>query len=53
MKGAGEAGTIGSCPAVMNAVSDALFREFGNGKIDMPVTPLSMFETLSRLRADA
>ena len=49
MKGAGEAGTIGACPAVMNAVSDALFREFGNGKIDMPVTPLSMFDTLARL----
>jgi len=51
MKGAGEAGTIGACPAVMNAVSDALFREFGDGRIDMPVTPMSMFDTLSRLRA--
>ena len=26
MKGAGEAGAIGSCPAVMNAVVDALHR---------------------------
>ena len=26
MKGAGEAGAIGSCPAVMNAVIDALWR---------------------------
>jgi len=49
IKGAGEAGTIGACPAVMNAVSDALYREFGNGDIDMPVTPLSMYETLSNL----
>ena len=56
MKGAGEAGTIGACPAVMNAVSDALHREFGETvergntiDIDMPVTPLSMFEILQRL----
>ena len=51
IKGAGEAGTIGSCPAVMNAVSDALHREFGDVSIhvDMPVTPLSMFHTLQQL----
>ena len=51
IKGAGEAGTIGACPAVMNAVSDALHREFGDISIhvDMPVTPLSMFETLQQL----
>ncbi len=28
VKGAGEAGTIGACPAVMNAVIDALWREY-------------------------
>ncbi len=50
IKGAGEAGTIGSCPAVMNAVSDALHREFGDAEVhvDMPVTPLSMFEILRK-----
>ena len=52
IKGAGEAGTIGACPAVMNSVSDALHREFGGViDVDMPVTPLSMFETLQQLRA--
>lgn len=51
IKGAGEAGTIGSCPAVMNAVSDALHREYGGVvDVDMPVTPLSMFQTLQRLQ---
>lgn len=61
IKGAGEAGSIGSCPAVMNAVSDALHREFdnpelansgaspGNIDIDMPVTPLRMWEKLQSL----
>jgi carbon-monoxide dehydrogenase large subunit len=39
MKGAGEAGAIGSCPAVMNAVVDALFHAFGIRHVDMPATP--------------
>jgi aerobic carbon-monoxide dehydrogenase large subunit len=39
LKGAGEAGTIGSCPAVMNAVVDALYRARGVTHIDMPATP--------------
>lgn len=39
LKGAGEAGTIGSTPAVMNAVIDALHREYGIKKFDMPATP--------------
>lgn len=50
IKGAGEAGTIGCCPAVMNAISDALFREFGNGDIDMPATPQRVFKLLTALR---
>ena len=29
VKGAGEAGAIGSCPAVMNAIVDALWRAYG------------------------
>ena len=39
VKGAGEAGAIGSCPAVMNAVADALWRAYGIRQIDMPATP--------------
>ncbi len=39
LKGAGEAGTIASCPAVMNAVVDALYRARGITHIDMPATP--------------
>jgi carbon-monoxide dehydrogenase large subunit len=39
IKGAGEAGTVGSAPAVMNAVVDALRRAYGITHIDMPATP--------------
>ena len=39
IKGAGEAGTIGAAPAVMNAVVDALHRAYGIVHIDMPATP--------------
>ena len=38
VKGAGEAGAIGSCPAVVNAIIDALYREYGIDHIDMPAT---------------
>jgi carbon-monoxide dehydrogenase large subunit len=47
MKGAGEAGSIGSCPAVMNAIADALNREYGMpAGIDMPATPLRVWEAI-------
>ncbi len=46
IKGAGEAGTIGSCPAVMNAVIDALDRFKGIRHIDMPATPHRVWKTL-------
>jgi aerobic carbon-monoxide dehydrogenase large subunit len=39
IKGAGEAGTIGSTPAMLNAVTDALYRAYGIRHIDMPATP--------------
>ena len=39
MKGAGEAGTIGSTPAAMNAVTDALYRAYGIRHIEMPAAP--------------
>jgi carbon-monoxide dehydrogenase large subunit len=37
-KGAGEAGTVGALPAVMNAVMDAL-APLGVRGLDMPATP--------------
>jgi aerobic carbon-monoxide dehydrogenase large subunit len=39
VKGAGEAGAIGSCPAVVNAIIEGLSREYGIQHIDMPATP--------------
>jgi aerobic carbon-monoxide dehydrogenase large subunit len=39
VKGAGEAGAIGSCPAVMNAILDALWRAYRIRHVDMPATP--------------
>ena len=38
VKGAGEAGAIGSCPALMNAVVDALWRAYRIRHVDMPAT---------------
>ena len=38
VKGAGEAGAIGSCPAVVNAIVEGLWREYGIDHIDMPAT---------------
>jgi carbon-monoxide dehydrogenase large subunit len=35
MKGCGEAGAIGSPPAVINAITDAI----GNNELSMPATP--------------
>jgi aerobic carbon-monoxide dehydrogenase large subunit len=46
IKGAGEAGSIGSCPAVMNAVVDALDRAYGIRDIDMPATPDRVFQLI-------
>ncbi|MCF3642853.1 xanthine dehydrogenase family protein molybdopterin-binding subunit [Rhizobium sp. TRM95111] len=47
IKGAGEAATIGACPAVMNAVVDALHRAKGITHIDMPATPLRVWQALN------
>jgi len=46
IKGAGEAGTIGATPAVMNAVIDALHREYGITEMDMPVTPSRLWQVI-------
>lgn len=45
-KGVGEAGTIGSCPAVHNAVIDAV-SYLGVEHIDMPLTPMRVWEAIS------
>jgi aerobic carbon-monoxide dehydrogenase large subunit len=47
IKGAGEAGSIGSCPAVMNAVVDALHRAAGVTHLDMPATPERVWRALA------
>jgi carbon-monoxide dehydrogenase large subunit len=46
VKGAGEAGAIGSCPAVVNAIIDGLWREYGIDHIDMPATPERVWMTI-------
>ncbi len=50
VKGAGEAGAIGSCPAIMNAVIDALWRGHGIGHIDMPATPEKVWRAIAQAR---
>jgi carbon-monoxide dehydrogenase large subunit len=50
IKGAGEAGSIGSCPGVMNAVIDALNRGYGISAIDMPATPEKVWSAIQAAR---
>jgi carbon-monoxide dehydrogenase large subunit len=50
LKGAGEAGAIGSCPAVINAVIDALWRDYGIRHIDMPATPERIWQAIDEAR---
>jgi carbon-monoxide dehydrogenase large subunit len=51
VKGAGEAGSVGSCPAVMNALSDAL-AEWGV-EVDMPATPERVWSAIAAARVAA
>src|SRR5262249_56516808 len=44
-KGIGEAGTIGSTPAIMNAVVDAL-SPFGLTHLDTPATPEKIWQVI-------
>jgi len=46
VKGAGEAGAIGSCPAVMNAIVDALWRAYRVRHVDMPATPERLWQAI-------
>jgi carbon-monoxide dehydrogenase large subunit len=48
-KGIGEAGTIGSTPAVQNAVIDAV-AHLGVRHIDMPTTPMRVFRAIQQAR---
>jgi carbon-monoxide dehydrogenase large subunit len=50
LKGAGEAGTIGATPAVVNAVLDAL-APLGITHLDMPLTPLKVWEAITAAKA--
>ena len=49
-KGIGESGTIGSGPAVVNAVHDAL-RPFGVRHVDMPLSPARIWQALQEAKS--
>ncbi len=49
-KGAGEAGTIGATPAIVNAVIDAL-SEYGITNIDMPLKPENIWRAVNSARS--
>ena len=51
IKGAGEAGTIGATPCVVNAVTDALHRAYGIGHIEMPATPQRVWQAIAEARS--
>jgi carbon-monoxide dehydrogenase large subunit len=48
VKGAGEAGAIGSCPAIVNAIVDGLWREYKIDHIDMPATAERVWMAIAR-----
>ena len=50
VKGAGEAGTVGAAPALVNAVLDALAPR-GILRLDMPLTPLKVWSLLHTKKA--
>jgi carbon-monoxide dehydrogenase large subunit len=50
VKGAGEAGAVGSPPAVVNAIVDALKAD-GVQTIDMPATPERVWEAINHAKA--
>ena len=45
VKGAGESGTVGAPPAVINAIIDAL-ADLGITEIEMPATPQRLWERM-------
>jgi len=50
VKGAGEAGTVGALPSVMNAINDAL-ASAGAGHIEMPATAEKVWRALNEAEA--
>ena len=46
VKGAGEAGTVGAAPAVINALVDAV-KDLGIRHIDMPATPERVWQAIA------
>ena len=52
VKGIGESGTIGAPPTVINALIDAL-SPLGIDRIEMPATPLRVWQAISRARSGA
>jgi carbon-monoxide dehydrogenase large subunit len=53
VKGAGEAGAIGSCPALINAILDALWRSYRIRHIDMPATAPRVWAAIEKARKTA
>jgi carbon-monoxide dehydrogenase large subunit len=49
VKGIGEAGSVGAPPTVINAILDAI-RPLGVEHVDMPATPVHVWETLNRAK---
>lgn len=49
MKGCGEAGTVGACGAIFNAVRDAL-AVVGVNRVDMPFTPQRLWHLIEEAR---
>jgi len=52
VKGAGEGGTVGSLPAVMNAVNDAL-APLGIRNLTMPATPQRIWHAIQESQGQA
>ena len=52
VKGAGESGTVGALPAVMNAINDALAR-IGAPYVQMPATPEKVWRAISAAARDS
>jgi carbon-monoxide dehydrogenase large subunit len=50
VKGAGEAGTVGALPAIMNAINDAL-APLGIRHFEMPATPQRLWRAIAEARA--
>ena len=50
VKGAGEGGSTGAPPAIINAIVDAL-REFGVRDVPMPATPERIWRAIHKGRA--